>query len=295
MQISTKINASPKGGLFSDTIVSPKNAAQVLAIVTRSGKTLGDHLKEDLGEKMPKVKSKTVPPQFQEEDVKELMEVDEKVVENKKLQNDVMAIIQVHPPFPQRLHRKEKAYEEVDVKEEAHQSDTIEVTHGFSAIMTSKITEKKDDPIDFTIPCTIRTHMFAKALYDLGVSINLMPFVIYKNIRLDSSSPISMRLLMANRSIKRPIRILFHVLVKVNKFILPADFIVLYCEMDQEVPIILGQPFLSTGRAIIDLDFGEMRFRVYDDEVFFRVCKTKKQPVELQVIFVIDIEIEEIN
>lgn len=43
------------------------------------------------------------------------------------------------------------------------------------------------------------------------------------------------------------------VLVKVDKFIFPTDFIILDCEVDKEIPIILGQPFLATGRTLIDV------------------------------------------
>ena len=43
------------------------------------------------------------------------------------------------------------------------------------------------------------------------------------------------------------------VLVKVDKFIFPADFIVLDMEEDKEIPIIMGRPFLATGRAMIDV------------------------------------------
>ena len=43
------------------------------------------------------------------------------------------------------------------------------------------------------------------------------------------------------------------VLVKVNKFIFPKDFIVLDMEEDKEITIILGRPFLATGRALIDV------------------------------------------
>ena len=43
------------------------------------------------------------------------------------------------------------------------------------------------------------------------------------------------------------------VLVKVDKFIFPTDFIVLDMEEDKEIPIILGKPFLVTGRPIIDM------------------------------------------
>ena len=43
------------------------------------------------------------------------------------------------------------------------------------------------------------------------------------------------------------------VLVKVEKFIFPDDFIVLNMEEDMEIPIILGRPFLATSRAMIDV------------------------------------------
>ena len=50
--------------------------------------------------------------------------------------------------------------------------------------------------------------------------------------------------------------------VKVDKFIFPANFIVLDMEEDKEIPIILGKPFLATGRAMIDVQMGELKLRV---------------------------------
>ena len=58
---------------------------------------------------------------------------------------------------------------------------------------------------------------------------------------------------MADRSITYPREIVEDVLVKVDKFIFPVDFIVLDMEEDYEVSIILGRPFLATGRAMIDV------------------------------------------
>ena len=46
---------------------------------------------------------------------------------------------------------------------------------------------------------------------------------------------------------KRPIDILHDVLVKVESFIFPVDFVILDCEIDFEVPIILEISFLATG------------------------------------------------
>ena len=57
------------------------------------------------------------------------------------------------------------------------------------------------------------------------------------------------------------------VLVKVDKFIFPAYFIVLDMEEDKEIPIILGRPLLETGRAMIDVQRGELKLRVQEDDV----------------------------
>ena len=74
-----------------------------------------------------------------------------------------------------------------------------------------------------------------------------------------------MRLLMADRTVKRPIGILHDVLVKVESFIFPADFVILDCEVHFEVPIILGRPFLATGRALADMEKGQMTFRLNNE------------------------------
>jgi len=58
---------------------------------------------------------------------------------------------------------------------------------------------------------------------------------------------------MADRTMKRPLGVIDDVLVRVDKFILLADFVILDCEVDYEVPIILGRPFLSTGKAHVDV------------------------------------------
>ena len=65
-----------------------------------------------------------------------------------------------------------------------------------------------------------------------------------------------MRLLMADQTVKTPIGILHDVLVKVESFIFPADFFILDCEVDFEVPIILRRSFLDTVRALVDMEKG---------------------------------------
>ena len=125
-----------------------------------------------------------------------------------------------------------------------------------SAIATRSLAQKKEHPGAFTIPCTVGSLHFAKALCYLGESINLMPLSIYKKLGLGDPKPTAMRLMMVDRSVKRPIGILHDVLVKVESFIFLADFVILDCEVDFEVPIILGRPFLAMGRALVEMEKG---------------------------------------
>ena len=93
-----------------------------------------------------------------------------------------------------------------------------------------------------------------------------------------------MRLLMADRTVKNPIGILYDVLVKVESFIFPVDFVILDCEVDFEVPIILGRPFLATGRALVDMEKGQMTFWLNNEEATFNICRTMRQSGELQSV-----------
>ncbi|XP_070049000.1 uncharacterized protein [Nicotiana tomentosiformis] len=136
---------------------------------------------------------------------------------------------------------------------------------------------KLEDSGAFTIPCTTGSAKFAKALYDFGASINLMPYSIFKTLRIGQSRPTSMRLQMADHTIKRPLEVIEYVLVRVDKFILSANFVILDCEVDYEVPIILGRPFLATGKAFCDVEAVELTFRVGDEKVAFYVCKSMRK------------------
>ncbi|XP_019230517.1 PREDICTED: uncharacterized protein LOC109211442 [Nicotiana attenuata] len=56
---------------------------------------------------------------------------------------------------------------------------TVTLTQTCSAVVTRPMAQKLSDPSSLTIPCTIGSYAFAKALCDLGASINLMPLAIY--------------------------------------------------------------------------------------------------------------------
>ena len=73
-------------------------------------------------------------------------------------------------------------------------------------------------------------------------------------------------------------------LVKVESFIFSDDFVILDCEVDFKVPIILGRPFLATGRALVDMEKGQITFRLNNKEATFNICRTMRQSGELQSV-----------
>jgi hypothetical protein len=86
---------------------------------------------------------------------------------------------------------------------------------------------------------------------------------------------------LADRSIKRPRGILEDVLVKVGKFILLADFIVLDMEespMPLPLPIILGRPFMRTADTKICVKKGIVSMKVNGEKIEFKIFDALKLP-----------------
>ena len=116
--------------------------------------------------------------------------------------------------------------------------ETVALTKKCSANLQRKLPDKLKDPGSFTIPCSIGNVMFENALCDLDASINLMPLSIFKKLGIGEARPTTVTLQLADRSIKHPRGVIEDVLIKVDKFIFPIDFIVLDIEEDREIPII---------------------------------------------------------
>ena len=116
-----------------------------------------------------------------------------------------------------------------------------------------------------------------------------MPLSIFKRLGLGEARSTTFTLQLADRSLKHPRGVIENVLVKVDKFIFPADFIVLDMEEYKEIPIILGKPFLATGKVMIDVHRGELKLIVQEDEVKFNVFEAVRHPAESDTCFVAEI------
>ncbi|XP_070015154.1 uncharacterized protein [Nicotiana sylvestris] len=151
---------------------------------------------------------------------------------------------------------------------------TVTLTQTCSAVVIRPIAEKLSDPGSFTIPYTIGNFAFAKALCDLEAIINLMPVEIYKRMGIGRARPTSMLLQLADRT--------------VGKFVFHADFVILDCMVDDEIPIILGRPFLPTGRALIYCEIWELKMILNDEVITFNVQKSMRRLSEFANCSLID-------
>nr|GEY00561.1 reverse transcriptase domain-containing protein [Tanacetum cinerariifolium] len=140
-----------------------------------------------------------------------------------------------------------------------------------AGVILNKLPEKLGDPDKFLIPCDFPEFDECLALADLGVSINLMPLSIWKKLSFPELTSTQMILELADRSTTRPAGIAEDVFVKVGKFHLPTDFVVVDYVVDPRVPLILRIPFLWTGRASIDVYGEELTLRVDDEAITFKV------------------------
>ena len=137
------------------------------------------------------------------------------------------------------------------------------LTEQVSAIIGNKTLVKYKDPGCPTISVNIGGISVEKALLDLGVSVNLLPYSMYKQLGLGELKPTNITLSLADRSVKIPKGIVEDVLVKIDKFYYPVFFIVLdtkpMASEPNHIPIILGRPFLATANAIINCRNGVMQ------------------------------------
>ena len=253
----------------------------------------------------------------------------------------------IPPPFPQALRGKNKATQQAGILDVLRQvkvniplldlinqvpayakflKDLCTIKRGLgiekkafltehvSALIQSKYPVKYKDLGSPTIPVNIGGNCINKALLDLGASVNLMPYSVYKQLGLGELKPTNITLSLADRSVKIPKGIVEDVLVKIDKFYYPVDFVVLDTEPSSNelnhVPIILGRPFLATANAIINcrngimqLTFGDMTLElnifhlnnlpnlletenhITDEVVSIDQCAGKKGAQEMQGVF----------
>lgn len=307
-QLAEIFTKRDQGGLPSNTERNPRD---VKAIVLRDGKELPDpHKKEEKFEEKKEEhvvdnKKNDQPEKIQKRGKKDEVSIDinslpfPQVAKQKVLDSqykkflDIFKKLEINIPFADAIAQMPsyaKFLKDILAnKRKLQDFETVCLTEECSAVLQNKLPPKLKDPGSFSIPCVIGNLDFSKVLCDLGASINLMPYSVFKKLDLGEVKPTTISLQLADRSIKYPRGVVEDVLIKVEKFYFPADFVVLEMEEDHEVPLILGRPFLATGRTLIDVQKGELILRVNDEQVKFNVFKAIKHPMDNDICSFIDV------
>jgi hypothetical protein len=118
----------------------------------------------------------------------------------------------------------------VTIKRKINVPKKAYLTEQVSSILQCKLPIKYKDLGCPTISCMIGVNQIERALLDLRASVNLLPYSVYLQLGLGELKSTSMTLQLADRSVKRPRGIIEDVLIKVDKFYFPVDFIVIDME-----------------------------------------------------------------
>ena len=153
-----------------------------------------------------------------------------------------------------------------------------------SAVIDSKTPPKYKDSGCPTVACQIGNQSCGQALLDLGASMNLMPYSVYLQLGLGEIKPTTMVLQLADRSVRKPRGIVEDVLVQIDKFYYPVDFLVLdtiaMVNKESKIPLILGRPFLATANALINCRNGLMTLSFGNMTLEVNVFRVSRQPHE---------------
>nr|GEU35090.1 reverse transcriptase domain-containing protein [Tanacetum cinerariifolium] len=161
-------------------------------------------------------------------------------------------------------------------KEKSSEMARTSLNEHCSAVLLKKLPKKLGDPSKFLIPCDFPGMAECLALADLGASINLMPFSVWKKLYIPDLTHTCMTLELADHSISRPIEVAEDVYVKVCSFHFSADFVVVDFDADPRVPLILRRSFLKTRRDLIDVFKGELTHRVGKEAITFNLDQTSR-------------------
>ncbi|GKE95205.1 hypothetical protein Tco_1580060 [Tanacetum coccineum] len=135
------------------------------------------------------------------------------------------------------------------------------------------IPRKEKDPGSFTLPCFINDFCFDNVVIDLGANVNVMPLSTHLNLRLGELACTRLTVELTDRTMKYPKGIAKNVLVRIGKFTLPIDFIILDMPEDVKVPLILRRPFLSTALAKINVYKKKDYFEGWGKKIIFKSVK----------------------
>ena len=281
------------------TLRSGKELKPATPTQTKIAPTVFDPSEEEQSTKMEEVRP-SVPPHFPQALRQKKNSVNQteilEVLRQAKVNIPLLDMIKQVPTYAKFLKDLCTVKRGLNVNKKAFLTEQV------SAIIECKTPMKYKDPGCPTISVNIGGFRVEKALLDLGASVNLLPYSMYKQLGLGELKPTSITLSLADRSIKIPKGTIEDVLIQVEKFYYPMDFVVLDTEPvavgANHVPIILGRPFLATSNSIINCWNGVMQLTFGNMTLELNIFHLSKRHMDLveddcEEVCIIDTILEE--
>ncbi|XP_071713221.1 uncharacterized protein [Rutidosis leptorrhynchoides] len=173
----------------------------------------------------------------------------------------------------------------------------VKLTEKVSDVISGSLPPKFKNPGTPLIFVTIGNVNIKKALLDLGASINILPSSLVERYELRTLKYTDILIQLADRSIRTPRGMLENVIVKVEDFHYPVDFIVMDIETnfrETKPVIILGRPFLTTIDALINCRIGVMDIPVGNKRSRLNIFNSLHTP-DVQDWFLFDTNHEQVQ
>ncbi|GJT78453.1 RNA-directed DNA polymerase, eukaryota, reverse transcriptase zinc-binding domain protein [Tanacetum coccineum] len=168
-------------------------------------------------------------------------------------------------------------------KQLTEEDDEVRMNPRCSAPLQNQLPPKENDPGSFILPCSIKRLDFNNALADLGASISIMHFSMFKRLGIRKLEPINMVIEMVDDTKCIPKGIVKNLLIKIDKFILPDDFVILDMIEDFRMPVILGKPLLATAHAKVDIFRKTISLEVGNEKVIFKMISNSSDNIHESV------------
>nr|KAJ0195348.1 hypothetical protein LSAT_V11C700386330 [Lactuca sativa] len=217
----------------------------------------------------------------QQDDEEEEIVVEQESEATEEVQKEdgsAKAEVKITPrPFPSRLKNTKKK----------RKTKTLWIS-----LERLRLPPKCKDPRVFTVPCKLGNLSVPQAMLDLGASINVLSYSLFKTIRVRPLKRIGVIIQLVDRSLVHPKGVLEDVLVQVNELIFPVDFYVLDTG-DDDSPnsgsILLGRPFLKTARTKIDVYDGTLSMEFGGEVINFNIYDAMHYPDDVSALNFIDV------
>lgn len=112
-------------------------------------------------------------------------------------------------------------------KRKLEDHETVAIIVDSSVVIQNMVIPKLKDLRSFSIPCQIWAMNFERELCDLGANVSLSPLSACKKLNMGEMKLTNMSLKLSYRSVKYHVGVLEDVLVRVGKYHVPVDFVIM--------------------------------------------------------------------